>query len=79
MNDGAYARALEKIYRENQLPAVNVNNRQSHPHLYDRLLAAGVIPDYARPARPKGLTWIGRIYVIMAIVLGLLLAFSSAE
>jgi Zn-dependent protease with chaperone function len=42
--EGAYARALEKLYRENQLPAVNINDRQTHPHLYDRLLAAGVTP-----------------------------------
>ena len=32
---------------------VNPSKRQTHPHLYDRLLAAGVEPDYPRPAAPE--------------------------
>jgi Zn-dependent protease with chaperone function len=71
LNEGVYARALEKLYRENQLPAVNVNDRQTHPHLYDRMLAAGVTPDYPRPDRPKKTTWMGTVY---ACAPGLLLA-----
>lgn len=62
-NEGVYARALEKFYRENLLPAVNVNNRQTHPHLYDRLLAAGITPDFPRPKRPKRLTLTGWAFV----------------
>jgi len=26
--------------------------RQTHPHLYDRLLSAGIQPDFPRPAPP---------------------------
>ena len=41
VQEGVYARALEKLYRENKIPAVNVNDKQTHPHLYDRMVAAG--------------------------------------
>lgn len=76
INEGIYARALEKLYRENQSPAVNVNNRQTHPHLYDRMLAAGITPDFPRPARPKRLTLIGWAF-IFAFCLFMALAFAS--
>ncbi|MBL9157147.1 MAG: M48 family metalloprotease [Verrucomicrobiales bacterium] len=49
-----YARALEKLHEANQLPAVMPGNRMVHPHLYDRMLAAGLTPDYPRPAAPSG-------------------------
>lgn len=54
-----YARALEKIYQANQLPAVMRGNNMVHPHLYDRMLAAGVTPDYPRPAPPGPMAWPG--------------------
>ena len=54
---GVYGRALEKLYRENLIPAVNAGNRRTHPHLYDRLLAAGVTPDFPKPPPPKRLCW----------------------
>jgi hypothetical protein len=75
LNDGIYARALEKLYKENLSPAVNVNNRQTHPHLYDRMIAAGITPDFQRPARPKRLTLIGWAFAFsfgVFIVLGLM-------
>jgi Zn-dependent protease with chaperone function len=75
VNEGGYARALEKLYRENQSPAVNVNNRQTHPHLYDRMIAAGITPDFPRPARPKRLTLIGWAFVF---VFGLFIALTFA-
>ena len=71
-NEGIYAGALENLYRENQIPAVNVNNKQTHPHLYDRMLAAGITPDYPRPIKPRRLTLFGWLY---AIILGLFFAF----
>ena len=64
-NEGIYASALEKLYRESQIPAVNVNNRQTHPHLYDRMLAAGITPDYPRPTKPRRLTLFGWLYAIL--------------
>ncbi len=54
-----YARALEKIYQANQLPAVMRGNNMIHPHLYDRMLAAGVTPDYPRPQPPGRMAWPG--------------------
>jgi Zn-dependent protease with chaperone function len=49
---GVYPRALAKLYEENLIPAVMPGKRQAHPHLYDRLLAAGITPDYPRPKPP---------------------------
>lgn len=75
-NEGIYASALEKIYRESQIPAVNVNNRQTHPHLYDRMLAAGITPDYPRPTKPRRLTLFGWLYAILA---GAVFAFAASR
>ena len=36
-------------------------NRASHPHLYDRLLAAGVTPDFPRPAAAASMAWHGHV------------------
>jgi Zn-dependent protease with chaperone function len=47
-----YARALETIYRLNFVPAV-IGGSTTHPDLYDRMLAAGATPGYARPRRPS--------------------------
>jgi Zn-dependent protease with chaperone function len=48
----AYARALELIHRASLVPAVLPGKRSTHPHLYDRMIAAGVTPDYPRPDPP---------------------------
>ena len=76
LNEGVYARALEKLYQENRSPAVAVNNRQTHPHLYDRMLAAGITPDFPRPARPQWMTPIGWAFVF-GFVLFVVLAFAG--
>ncbi|HEX5443938.1 MAG TPA: M48 family metalloprotease [Pirellulales bacterium] len=52
-DEGVYARALEKLYCANLSPAVLRGNRHVHPHLYDRMAAAGVAPAYERPAPPS--------------------------
>lgn len=49
----AYASALEKLHEDRLLPAVMGKKGQSHPDLYDRMLAAGVTPDFPRPAAPE--------------------------
>jgi Zn-dependent protease with chaperone function len=46
-----YALALERLYELNLMPAVT-RTRQAHPHLYDRLIAAGVTPGFPRPRPP---------------------------
>ncbi len=48
---GTYARALTRLYEDGFLPAVTAKNKATHPHLYDRILAAGVTPDFPRRRR----------------------------
>lgn len=60
-----YARALERIYQTNQTPAVMPRrSNKIHPDLYDRMLAAGVTPDFPKPAPAKGLSWLS--YLVLA-------------
>ena len=54
--EGAYARALERLYEFNLVPVVMSGKGGTHPHLYDRLIAAGISPSYSRPAPPSRLT-----------------------
>jgi Zn-dependent protease with chaperone function len=70
--EGVYARALEKLYCDSLIPAVSSNNRQMHPHLYDRMLAAGIQPEYPRPAKPGKMAWPGYLlWVAYLILMGL--------
>jgi Zn-dependent protease with chaperone function len=48
-SDGVYARALLRLHEDNLLPAVMGGSSHTHPHLYDRLVAAGTTPDFPRP------------------------------
>ena len=57
--DGVYAKALEKIYQANHLPAVMPEKLSTHPDLYDRMLAAGVTPGFPRPFAPREYTVVG--------------------
>jgi Zn-dependent protease with chaperone function len=66
---GVYAQALEKLYESNQVPAVLRGKARTHPHLYDRLLAAGVTPDYERPRPPGRITAPGLVYTTILVVL----------
>jgi hypothetical protein len=56
-HDGAFARALSRLHEDSQIPAVFADNNYSHPSLYDRLIAAGMTPDYPRPTPPETSTW----------------------
>jgi len=66
---GVYARALAKLYEDNLAPAVNSKKRATHPHLYDRLLAAGVTPDFPRPKPTAAMSWNG---IVLSAALGIL-------
>jgi len=73
-NPGVYAQALTKLYEDNLLPVVNPKKHMTHPHLYDRLIAAGVMPDFPRPVPAKMLTWEGQfLSSLMGVLLLLLL------
>lgn len=52
--DGAYASALEKIHKASLIPAV-LAPRSPYPSLYDRMISAGVTPDFPRPEPPRRL------------------------
>ena len=69
---GIYARALAKLYEDNLLPAVNAKDRATHPHLYDRMLAAGVTPDFPRPKRTTTMSWNGTLLALALGVLGVI-------
>jgi Zn-dependent protease with chaperone function len=74
-----YARALEKLYCENQMPAVN-GPHKTHPHLYDRMLAAGIQPGFQRPKPPDEVSWIyGLLWFGMVIVMGVAGSLAAAQ
>lgn len=52
--EGAYASALEKIHKASLIPAV-LAPRSPYPSLYDRMISAGVTPDFPRPQPPRRL------------------------
>jgi Zn-dependent protease with chaperone function len=66
---GLYARALETLHRVNLAPAVESSRGTTHPNLYDRMIAAGVTPDYPRPRPPGGARAI-LLLAVMGIVVG---------
>lgn len=50
-----FAHALEKLHVANLAPAVSGHRyAATHPELYDRMIKAGVTPDYPRPKPPSG-------------------------
>ena len=77
LNEGAYARALLKLYQRNQMPAVNPRGQHTHPSLYDRLIAAGVTPDFPRPEPPAKVTFIYQIYIAGLVIIFLLHALDG--
>jgi Zn-dependent protease with chaperone function len=65
---GAFARSLEKLHEFNLAPAVLRQKGLVHPHLYDRLLAAGVTPSYPRPAPPSQVVvWLTLVPILIAV------------
>jgi Zn-dependent protease with chaperone function len=59
---GTYARALLKLHEDALLPAVLAKDQATHPHLYDRMLAAGVTPDFPRPEPSGVMAWHGHLF-----------------
>lgn len=69
ISEGVYAKALEKIYQNNQMPAVMPGNQTTHPNLYDRMLAAGTTPEFSRPLEPKKYTPLGWVAMFAGPIL----------
>lgn len=59
------ARALEKLHEAAFIPANLRASGMTHPALYDRMLAAGVTPDYARPEVPSRMALNGWIAILL--------------
>jgi Zn-dependent protease with chaperone function len=75
--DKEYASALEAIYAANLMPAVG-SVRGAHPHLYDRLVAAGAPPPWPRPAPPsRSRQWTANLVCLglTAVTLAVAVAF----
>lgn len=66
-----YAGALEQLYRINLMPGVvSRKANQIHPNLYDRMVSAGVTPDWVRPQPPS--KWYKLVIIIeLAIAIAL--------
>jgi Zn-dependent protease with chaperone function len=77
LNETAYASALEKLHQYNQIPAVLPGKRNTHPDLYDRMLAAGVTPAFARPAAPRRFTFF--LWLLILAVIALLVVSAKFE
>ncbi len=71
---GAFARALERIHERNLAPVVLFGRGGTHPHLYDRLLAAGILPAYPRPRPPPRLP--GATGIVLGAIAWLAPAFA---
>jgi Zn-dependent protease with chaperone function len=76
---GVYARALLRLYEDALLPAVDAKSNAAHPHLYDRLLAAGLSPDFPRPAPPASMAWNGHLFALALGALAMVLLIRLAE
>lgn len=62
---GSYARALCRIHEFNLIPAVTRRSGATHPDLYDRMVAAGLTPDFERPVAPATQTVALMMYAIL--------------
>ncbi|MDH3247514.1 MAG: M56 family metallopeptidase [Acidimicrobiia bacterium] len=63
-----YARALEKTYRIGLIPAVL--RRATHGQLHERLLAAGVEPDFDPPAPPSRVRGLAALLAGVVVLAG---------
>lgn len=73
-DDPAYGRALLRLYEAKLAPAVSASGA-THPHLYERLQAAGVTPDFPRPLPPAAVRSTEGVLLLSACVLGFALLF----
>jgi Zn-dependent protease with chaperone function len=64
-----YARALERIYQVNCVPAVIKKSGRglTHPNLYDRMVDTGVTPAYPRPAPPNAHGVTGLVISVLSV------------
>jgi Zn-dependent protease with chaperone function len=73
---GTYARALARFYEANLIPAVMSSRKRIHPDLYDRLIAAGVQPEFPKPEAASSTPWPA---TLLAWLLGVLVAVAMIQ
>jgi Zn-dependent protease with chaperone function len=74
-----YARALERLYATNLTPAVMPRRTTKvHPNLYDRMMAAGVTPDFPKPLPPRRQSWTSYLMCAGTVILFLSLFASKS-
>lgn len=73
LNEGIYARTLASLHEDNLVPAVVARRHSTHPHLYDRLIAAGVTPDFPRPPAAAAMAWHGWLFSMLTGILAAIL------
>jgi hypothetical protein len=59
------------------MPAVMPGKRAVHPHLYDRMVASGVTPAYARPKAPSKLGLQTLVLLALAGIAGLIACYAQ--
>jgi hypothetical protein len=64
-----YAGALLKLHEFNLTPATLEKRTSTHPDLYDRMIAAGIGPEFPRPLPAARIGWTGLVF---AMALGFL-------
>lgn len=72
---GTYARALYRLYEVNRAPMVIGSKRAAHPDLYDRLISAGVEPEFDRPQPPSRLAGFVGVVCTLSIAVFVYLAW----
>lgn len=72
MDQVAAMRAVERVHELNRMPVVSPRLLSAIPHLYDRLVAAGISPNYVRPKPPSFLV------ILAAVLAGLLTCVATS-
>jgi Zn-dependent protease with chaperone function len=76
---GTYARALLRLYEDRLTPAVISKGRpRTHPDLYDRLIAAGITPDFPKPIPAVSMAWYSHVLAGLVGILFAILAMRIA-
>lgn len=79
-DEGACARVLARIHEKNVVPAILGVQRSTHPELYDRLVTAGLTPEYARPERaPQLVPLLAGMALIAYLVAAIVLHFEAVH